>query len=140
MYDKNKAFKFEVDPNFDFILEERANTYIALRKIKWGDSTESKLDIRKYVATEDGERMMKGCSFTDEGAHELTKVMLEQGYGKDKEIFDAIINNRPEITSRFIEEIKGCSDKELEDHLKNYPIPQEESETEYYDLGDLLEE
>lgn len=140
MFDKNKAFKYEVDPNFDFLLEEHANTYISLRKIKWGDRLEAKLDIRKYVATEEGERMMKGCSFSDEGAHELTKVLIEQGYGKDKKIFDSIIDHRPEITSRFIQEIKNCSDKEIEDHLSKYPVIDEETPDDYYNLGDLLEE
>lgn len=140
MFDKSKPFKFEVDPNFDFLLEEHGNTYISFRKIKWGDRADAKLDIRKYVATEEGERMMKGCSFSDEGANELTKVLVSQGFGKDKDIFNAIIDSRPEITSRFINEIKSCSDKEIEDHLKNHPVVDDDSEDEFYDLGDLLEE
>ena len=47
MFNKDKEFSYEVDPNFDYVLEERANTFIALRKIKWGSQTEAKLDIRK---------------------------------------------------------------------------------------------
>lgn len=138
MFDKNKEFKYEVNPDFDFVLEERANTYIALRKIKWGNSEEEKIDIRKYVATEEGERMMKGCSFTEEGANELTRVLVDQGYGKDKDIFDAIINNRPEITSRFINEIQNSSDKQIAEHLDQYPVKDEEPEEELYNLETLL--
>lgn len=139
MFNKDKEFSYEVDPNFDYVLEERANTFIALRKIKWGSQTESKLDIRKYRATEEGEMMMKGCSITDEGANELTKILVEQGYGLDKEIYDAIINNRPEITSRFIETIRNSSDKEIEEHLKNHPIPEDETkEEELYNLEDMI--
>lgn len=138
MFDKNKEFKYEVNPDFDFVLEERANTYIALRKIKWGNSEEEKIDIRKYVATEEGERMMKGCSFTEEGANELTRVLVDQGYGKDKDIFDAIINNRPEITSRFINEIQNSSDKQIAEHLEQYPVKDEEPEEELYNLETLL--
>ena len=139
MFNKDKEFSYEVDPNFDYVLEERANTFIALRKIKWGSQTESKLDIRKYRATEEGEMIMKGCSITDEGAHELTKILVEQGYGLDKEIYDAIINNRPEITSRFIETIRNSSDKEIEEHLKDHPIPEDETkEEELYNLEDMI--
>lgn len=139
MFNKDKEFSYEVDPNFDYVLEERANTFIALRKIKWGSQTESKLDIRKYRATEEGEMMMKGCSITDEGANELTKILVEQGYGLDKEIYDAIINNRPEITSRFIETIRNSSDKEIEEHLKDHPIPEDETkEEELYNLEDMI--
>lgn len=139
MFNKDKEFSYEVDPNFDYVLEERANTFIALRKIKWGSQTESKLDIRKYRATEEGEIMMKGCSITDEGANELTKILVEQGYGLDKEIYDAIINNRPEITSRFIETIRNSSDKEIEEHLKDHPIPEDETkEEELYNLEDMI--
>lgn len=138
MFDKNKEFKYEVNPDFDFVLEERANTYIALRKIKWGNSEEEKIDIRKYVATEEGERMMKGCSFTEEGANELTRVLVDQGYGKDKDIFDVIINSRPEITSRFINEIQNSSDKQIAEHLEQYPVKDDEPEEELYNLETLL--
>lgn len=139
MFNKDKEFSYEVDPNFDYVLEERANTFIALRKIKWGSQTKAKLDIRKYRATEEGEMMMKGCSITDEGANELTKILVEQGYGSDKEIYDAIINNRPEITSRFIETIRNSSDKEIEEHLKDHPIPEDETkEEELYNLEDMI--
>ena len=140
MFNKDKEFKYETDPNFDFVLEERANTFIALRKNKWGDQSEAKLDIRKYRATEEGEMMMKGCSFSNEGANELTKVLVEQGYGSDKDIYDAIINNRPEITSRFIETVRNSSDKEIEEHLKDHPIPQDNNcEKTLFSLEELIE-
>ena len=141
MFDKDKEFSYEKDENFDFVLEEKANNFVALRKIKWKNQNEFKLDIRKYRATETGEVMLKGCSLTDKGANELTKILIEQGYGKDKDIYDAIINNRQEITSRFIETIKNSSDKEIEEHLENYPISEDEEgndDAELYDLEDVL--
>lgn len=138
MFNKDKEFKYSVDPNFDFVLEERANTYIALRKIKWGENAEPKIDIRKYVATEEGERMMKGCSMSDEGANELAKVLVQQGYGKDKDIFESIIDNRPEITSRFIKEIKEFSDSAIEEHLKKYPIVDAEEDDELFNLNEIV--
>lgn len=141
MFDKDKEFTYEKDENFDFVLEEKANNFVALRKIKWANQKEFKLDIRKYRATESGEVMLKGCSLTENGANELTKILIEQGYGKDKEIYDAIINNRQSITSRFIETIQNSSDKEIEEHLNEYPIAEDEEDgegAELYDLEDVL--
>ena len=67
-----KPFTFEIDPNYDYVLEERGNTYTALRKTRWGDRDHSSLDIRKWYATEEGERMAKGCSLmSDEGLMNL---------------------------------------------------------------------
>lgn len=139
MFNKDKEFSYEVDPNFDFVLEERANTFIGLRKIKWGSQSEAKLDIRKYRATEEGEMMMKGCSLSDEGANELTKILVQEGYGSDKEIYDTIIEHRPEITSRFIETIRNSSDKEIEEHLRDHPIPEDEDKEEnLFNLEDVI--
>ena len=59
-------FKFEVDKNFgDHVIEERDNLSIIMRKISWGNSGEYKVDIRKYLYTEEGERMNKGISISE---------------------------------------------------------------------------
>lgn len=137
MFNSDNSFSYETDPNFDYVLEERANTYVALRKIKWGKSEEFKVDIRKYRATEGGEMMMKGCSLSKEGTDELANVLIKEGYGKDKDIYNAIIQHRPEITSRFINEIKNNTDKAIEEHLNMYPVKDEEEEL--YDLDALIE-
>ena len=137
MFSDKKEFSYETDPNFDFVLEERANTYVALRKIKWGNSEDFKVDIRKYRATEEGEMMMKGCSLSKEGTDELANILVKEGYGKDKDIYDAIIQHRPEITSSFINEIKNSTDEAIEEHLSMYPVKDEEEEL--YDLDDVIE-
>ena len=59
----NGNFKYAIDKDFDHTIDEKGNTFIALRKIAWGDSENYKLDLRKYYTTEDGERMNKGVSF-----------------------------------------------------------------------------
>ena len=47
---------------FDHIIQEKGNTYISLRKVKWFENSDVKLDLRKYVTNTDGsEKMMKGC-------------------------------------------------------------------------------
>lgn len=133
-----KPFSYEVSPDFDHVLDEKGNTYIAFRKIKWGDSEEYKPDIRKYYATEEGEQMAKGVVLTEEATHELTTALLKEGYGNDKEIYETIIDNRPEITSRFIKQILEDSDPEMiQAHLDAYPIPEEEKE-EFVDIEEVI--
>ena len=98
MFKNNTDFTYEIDPNFDFVIDEKANKFIALRKIKWGSSDEYKLDLRNYVSNEDGERMLKGCTFiSEETGHELANVLIREGYGHADDIADNIIENRRDI-------------------------------------------
>ena len=114
-------FTFEVNNEFgDHVLEERNNTSIIMRKIRWGESSSFKLDIRKYIYTEEGERMNKGISLTDEGANELTKELISSGYGDTKEILK---------TLRYR--------KDFDDALNNIDA-EEELGDEYYDPRELL--
>ena len=91
-------FRYEIDKNFDYTIEEKGNTFIALRKIKWGDRDEFRLDLRKYISTEEGERMGKGLSFiTDEGPSELINVLLDNNYGDPDIIGNTIVKKRKDI-------------------------------------------
>ena len=132
-----KPFSYEVSKDFDHVLDEKGNTYTAFRKIKWGDSEEYKPDIRKYYATEEGEKMAKGVVLTEDATHELVKALLEEGYGNDKEIYETIIDKRPEITSRFITQVLHDDPEMLYSHLDGYPIPEEEEE-EFVDIEEVI--
>ena len=114
-----KPFSYEVSEDFDHVLDEKGNTYTAFRKIKWGDSEEYKPDIRKYYATEEGEKMAKGVVLTEDATHELVKALLEEGYGNDKEIYETIIDKRPEINSRFIAQVLHDDPEMLYAHLRS---------------------
>lgn len=128
-------FKYEFDPEFDFILEEKANTYIALRKVKWGNSQDFKVDIRKYMSSENGEQMRKGCTFiSEEGVHELTKVLLQQGYGRTDEIVSAIKNERPKVFAALIQEIKDIPIDKAKEMVDEALADQEE----FYDLREVI--
>lgn len=134
----NKPFHFEVDPNYDFVLEERGNTYTALRKIRWGDKEDFSLDIRKYYATEDGERMAKGCSLmSKDGADELTRVLISTGYGNEKQIAEEICNSRDEIAARVYDTILNNNDlkNRIEDIITNHLSEENE---EYFDLDEVI--
>lgn len=118
------AFKYEVVDNFDFVIEEKGNTSINLRKIVWGDSENAKVDIRKYFYKDGEERMSKGVSLSDEGADELVKTLCENGYGSTRDILKGI-KNRPD----FDEALKNIdSDEEYES----------DDGDDYYDPKQLL--
>ena len=62
-----KEISYEINEEFgSHVIEERNNTVVMVRRISWNGHDE-KLDIRKYVYTEDGEKMGKGIGLTDEG-------------------------------------------------------------------------
>ena len=138
MFKSEKPFHYDVDPNYDFVLEERGNTYTALRKIRWGDKEDFSLDIRKYYATEEGERMAKGCSLmSKEGADELTRVLVDTGYGEEKQLAKAICDNRVELAARIYDSIVENKDLKdtVEDIIVNHLADEEE---EYYDLNEVI--
>lgn len=139
MFKSEKPFHYDVDPNYDFVLEERGNTYTALRKIRWGDKEDFSLDIRKYYATEEGERMAKGCSLMSrEGADELTRVLVSTGYGEDKQITESICSTRPEIAARIYDKIQNDSDlkNQVEDIIANHLS--DEDDEEYFNLDEVI--
>lgn len=89
-FNKDKEISMDIQEGFDFIIEESGNSSINLRKVSWNNRPH-KLDIRKWNYTTDGEeRAMKGIQLTDDGANELTGVLVEQGYGDTKRIINAI--------------------------------------------------
>lgn len=124
-WNKDKEFSMEIEDNFDFILEEGQNTSINLRRISW-NGRPSKIDIRKWVYNDGAERAMKGVSLSDEGADELTNVLIEQGFGNTKRIIKAI---------KAREDYDGSiSGNVTED------IAEDDGSEEYYDPSELLGE
>lgn len=129
-------FVYTVDSDFDYTIDEKGNAFIALRKIDWGNKGEYKLDLRKYYASDTGETMRKGVSFlTEDGPNELTKVLLETGYGDDEEIANTILQNRKGIVARIA--------RELNDPEKSYDLNIElenilEDEGTFYDPEELI--
>lgn len=134
----SENFTYEVDDNFEEkIIEEHGNTYISIRKIRWGEQKDFKLDIRKYIATAEGPRMQKGCSMTDEGANELTQVLLESGYGNANSIASSIIENRKDIYANILAESENLSEDEKQEIISNY-YQEDNSDHEYYNLKEVI--
>lgn len=112
-----KDFSYTIDSDFEHILDESGNRYIALRRIDWGNTGEYKLDLRKYYTTSDGEeRMSGGLVLSDNTTNELMLALLQEGYGDDNDLANCIKQHRPGIL----------------DSLTN------ETEDEFYDPQELL--
>lgn len=124
-WNKDKEFSMEIEDNFDFILEEGQNTSINLRRISW-NGRPSKIDIRKWVYNDGTERAMKGVSLSDEGADELTNVLIEQGFGNTKRIIKAI---------KAREDYDGSISGNITEE-----IAEDDGSEEYYDPSELLGE
>ena len=115
----HKDITMEIQPDFDFILEEGQNTSTNLRKVSW-NGREPKLDIRKWSYSEGGERAMRGVTLTDEGGDELASVLVEQGYGDTKRIAKAIMSR---------------DDYNIDDEVAPF---EDDGSEEYYDPSELL--
>lgn len=134
MFNKDSIFTYTVDNDFDHIFDEKGNTFLALRKIWWGEKTEDsepKLDLRKWYTTPNGEKVGKGFSFiTEDGPHELARVLLENGYGNTEQVIEAIKDREDFMTSL----VKIIGNGTLEES----GISTEDIETEYYNPKEVL--
>ena len=122
-------FTYEVDNEFDYLIEEKGNTAIYFRRVSWGGRP-GKLELRKWRVTPEGERADKGFSFlTDEGPHELARILTETGFGKTDEILESISKR-----DDFGAAVKKVLGKEIDEVIDQYD--ELESET-FYDPKSL---
>lgn len=123
MAKESKEITMEIQEGFDFIIEESGNSSLNLRKVGW-NGRDPKLDLRKWSYQDGQERPMKGVTMSEDGADELTGVLVENGYGKTKRIAKALIKR-----------------DEYEDVMKHLNDPEEEitdDSESYYDPSELL--
>lgn len=120
---ENKEITMEIVEGFDFIIEESGNSSLNLRKVGW-NGREPKLDLRKWSYQDGQERAMKGVTMTEEGADELTGVLVEQGYGDTKRIIKAI-NKRDDYNNAL-------------EHLNDVEEDTPDDSEDYYDPSELL--
>ena len=121
--DNNKEFTMEIMEGFDYIIEESGNSSLNLRKVSW-NGREHKLDLRKWNYQDGQERAMKGVTLSDDGADELSAVLVEQGYGNTKRIAKAI-SQREEYA-------------DVMKHLDDVDVETDDGSEEYYDPSELL--
>ncbi len=119
-----KEFVYDIDDSFDYIIDEGGNTSINVRKISWNGKP-YKLDIRRYTYKDGQEQMMKGISLSDEATNELTKVLIDNGYGNTRYIINSL-KNRDDFKESLLED--NSSDSNNTD----------DEDEEYYDPKELL--
>lgn len=87
----------------DNIFDEKGSMYLAMRKVAWyskgkEEPTEdkAKLELRKWLINKDGEEIpQKGFSFlTENGPHDLAKMLVHNGYGDTKELLKELKNRK----------------------------------------------
>lgn len=130
----NNNFKYTIVDDYDKVFDDKGNTFLAMRKVQWGESDKIYLDLRKWYCNADGQETPgKGFSFlTEEGPHELAKVLVENGYGHTDDIIDSIKNRDDFMTS-----LVQCLNKEDVDNL-DIELP-EVDDGDYYDPSVIIE-
>ena len=120
---ENKEITMDIQEGFDFIIEESGNSSLNLRKVSW-NGRDAKLDLRKWSYQDGQERAMKGVTMSDEGADELTGVLVEQGYGD---------------TKRIVKAVTGREDyDDVMQHINDVEENNDDGSEEYYDPSELL--
>lgn len=130
---------YEYDERLDKVVDEKANQFISVRFAKWKEDQDFQLEIRRFALSEDGETPLKGVRFlTDNGPHELTTTLVENGFGMADELVDTIIENRPAVAAKIYNRLTG--DKKLMTKVlshENDEDTEDESEN-FYDPKELL--
>lgn len=125
-FNSDEVIKPVMFDNLNEVFDEQGSTFIALRRVQWcrgenkPDRDKSKLELRKWRITPEGEeRADKGFSFlTEDGPHELARVLVHNGYGKTKEIITELAHR-----DDFADSVKHLNDKEIS-----------KSDGEYFDI------
>ena len=91
-YGDTSNLKLEIEPGMDEIFDEGANSYLAMRRLRWTEGKDFKLDLRKWFTDKDGQEIAgKGFSFiTEEGPHNLATALVRQGFGNTGDILNEL--------------------------------------------------
>lgn len=114
----------------DGIFDEKGKVFCSMRKVQWvkegqePDEEKAKLELRKYTIGPEGEIPGKGLTFlTENGPHELTNVLIDEGFGDTREI---------------LRKLKKRDDfrEAVETLFENAPA--DDSDGEYFDMRSVL--
>lgn len=131
MFNKDTVIQpFIFTDEINEVIEEKGNQFTAIRKVQWvkegeePDKTRGKLEIRRWIVEKDGtEKANKGVVFmTDEGPHQLAQILVDNEYGKTKELMKSIIRR---------EDFKDSVTNLFEDD-------NDSSDGNYFDMRDML--
>lgn len=133
----NEAFNLQIDESINEVFDEAAgsNSFLALRKLRWNENGQYKLDIRKWYTNSDGEEVAgKGVSFmTEDGPNNLINALMKHGYGETRGILDSI-SQRPD----FLPNVKRVIDS-MNVSLDDVETMEEDLEALYFDPKNMFE-
>ena len=127
--DGNISFTIKVD-GINELIDERTNSILAVREVCWNNK-EPRLELRKWIVDENGDKPMKGVSFlTEDGPHNLVHSMTKLGFGNTETIINNI-KNRDDFEDSLVKVIgKKKISKAKEETI-------EISEDDYFDPESL---
>jgi len=93
----DESMQCHIFKDYGITFDEKGSTWGTVRKVQWikggkePDESKAKIEIRKFTQTSEGERMMKGYTFsTPEGPGELIIGLIDAGFGDTKEILRSV--------------------------------------------------
>lgn len=129
----------DIAPDLNEIFDEKTggNSFLALRKVRWSEKGQYKLDIRKWYTNAEGEEVAgKGIAFmTEEGPGNLTSALLRNGYCDTQMALNAM-KDRPDFYPA-VKEIIMKEGVDL-DAIEVSTLDSLESETLFYDPKSIL--
>ena len=133
---KNMEFNLEIDDSIDEVFDEGVgNSFLAMRRLRWTNDGQFKLDLRKWITNSDGEEIPgKGFSFiTEEGPENLINVLLKHGYGDTRKTLEGIQDREdfiPEVMNILAS--KGITSENIEEYK------QSGQDSSFYDPKDFI--
>jgi hypothetical protein len=91
MFKKDGVITFDIKKDgINELIDEKGNSTIMLREVSWSSRENYKLELRRWIVEEAGDKPLKGVSFlTEDGPNNLVHSMTKLGFGKT----DVILNN-----------------------------------------------
>lgn len=132
MFKKTNDLEFKLLDDQRFIIEEQNNQMKVLQKGMWGPTEEPidpfkcKYEIRTMFIDKEGNEVMgKGCSITEEGTNELTRILVEQGMGNTKDLLIAMKERGDFLRclKSVLNDDPACKDLNLDDFDDEYFSP-----------------
>jgi hypothetical protein len=123
---------YHIVDHIDCVFEEAGNQFSALRKISWGDSDKSYLEVRRWRNQADGtEFPAKGMTFlTEEGPGELANQIMKLGLGNTKQYLETL--SEREDFRKSLNTVLGKEDE-------NYDESAGELSDNFFDPNELLD-
>ena len=90
---RNMEFHLEIDDSVNEVFDEGVgNSFLAMRRLRWSEDGQFKLDLRKWITNSEGEEIAgKGFSFiTEEGPANLVNCLLKHGYGDTRKTLEGL--------------------------------------------------